>query len=47
MFACTDRPYRDVKLLSFGGEEEAEEEPVVFKKKPIVRPDRESSRTDA
>ena len=32
---------RDVKLLSFGGEEEAEEEPVVFKKKPIVRPDRE------
>ena len=32
--------HRDVKLLSFGGDEEAEEEPVVFKKKPIVRPDR-------
>ena len=31
---------RDVKLLSFGADEEAEEEPVVFKKKPIVRPDR-------
>ncbi|KAI0761824.1 cyclophilin-like domain-containing protein [Trametes elegans] len=30
---------KDVKLLSFGDEEEAEEEPVVFKKKPIVRPD--------
>ena len=35
--------FRDVKLLSFGGEEEAEEEPVVFKKKPIVRPDCESA----
>ena len=30
---------RDVKLLSFGAEEEAEEEPVLVKKKPIVRPD--------
>ncbi|KIP03434.1 hypothetical protein PHLGIDRAFT_31807 [Phlebiopsis gigantea 11061_1 CR5-6] len=31
---------KDVKLLSFGADEgEAEEEPVVFKKKPIVRPD--------
>ncbi|OJT15371.1 Peptidyl-prolyl isomerase CWC27 [Trametes pubescens] len=30
---------KDVKLLSFGGDEEADEEPVVFKKKPIVRPD--------
>ncbi|KAI0831955.1 cyclophilin-like domain-containing protein [Trametes gibbosa] len=30
---------KDVKLLSFGNDEEAEEEPVVFKKKPIVRPD--------
>ena len=29
---------RDVKLLSFGAEE-AEEEPVLVKKKPIVRPD--------
>ena len=34
------RACRDVKLLSFGGDEDAEEEPVVFKKKPIVRPDR-------
>lgn len=32
--------HRDVKLLSFGGDEEAEEEAVVFKKRPIVRPDR-------
>ena len=32
--------FRDVKLLSFGGDEDAEEEPVVFKKKSIVRPDR-------
>lgn len=31
---------RDIKLLSFGAEEGAEEEPVTFKKKPIVRPDR-------
>ncbi|TFK92612.1 cyclophilin-like protein [Polyporus arcularius HHB13444] len=30
---------KDVKLLSFGGDEEAEEEPVLIKKKPIVRPD--------
>ncbi len=32
---------RDVKLLSFGADEgaEEEEEPVTFKKKPIVRPD--------
>ncbi|EMD38986.1 hypothetical protein CERSUDRAFT_46786 [Gelatoporia subvermispora B] len=30
---------KDVKLLSFGGDEGAEEEPVTFKKKPIVRPD--------
>ncbi|KAI0085779.1 cyclophilin-like domain-containing protein [Irpex rosettiformis] len=32
---------KDVKLLSFGGDEgaEEEEEPVTFKKKPIVRPD--------
>ncbi|KDQ50161.1 hypothetical protein JAAARDRAFT_42343 [Jaapia argillacea MUCL 33604] len=32
---------KDVKLLSFGVEEgeEVDEEPVVFKKKPIVRPD--------
>lgn len=30
-----------MKLLSFGGDEDAEEEQVVFKKKPIVRPDRE------
>ncbi|KAM5532815.1 hypothetical protein V8D89_013534 [Ganoderma adspersum] len=30
---------KDVKLLSFGADEEAEEEPIVFKKKPIVRPD--------
>ncbi|KAI0731076.1 cyclophilin-like domain-containing protein [Earliella scabrosa] len=30
---------KDVKLLSFGEEAEAEDEPVVFKKKPIVRPD--------
>ncbi len=29
-----------MKLLSFGGDEEAEEEPVLIKKKPIVRPDR-------
>lgn len=34
---------RDVKLLSFGADEGGEEEePVTFKKKPIVRPDRES-----
>lgn len=33
---------RDVKLLSFGDDEEAEEEIVTFKKKPIVRPDCES-----
>ena len=33
--------YRDVKLLSFGADEGGEEEePVTFKKKPIVRPDR-------
>ena len=33
---------RDVKLLSFGADEgaEEEEEPVVFRKKPIARPDR-------
>ncbi|OBZ66492.1 Peptidyl-prolyl isomerase CWC27 [Grifola frondosa] len=30
---------KDVKLLSFGAEEGAEEEPIAFKKKPIVRPD--------
>ncbi|RPD64039.1 cyclophilin-like protein [Lentinus tigrinus ALCF2SS1-7] len=30
---------KDVKLLSFGADEEAEEEPVLIKKKPIVRPD--------
>ncbi|KAL6306230.1 cyclophilin-like domain-containing protein [Sparassis latifolia] len=30
---------KDVKLLSFGAEESVEEEPVTFKKKPIVRPD--------
>lgn len=30
---------RDVKLLSFGADEAAEEEPVVFKKKAIFRPD--------
>ncbi|KAI0924977.1 hypothetical protein AcW2_005694 [Taiwanofungus camphoratus] len=30
---------KDIKLLSFGAEEGAEEEPVTFKKKPIVRPD--------
>lgn len=31
---------RDVKLLSFGGDEgEEEEQPVIFRKKPIVRPD--------
>ena len=31
---------RDVKLLSFGADEGGEEEePVTFKKKPIVRPD--------
>ncbi|KAK7687659.1 hypothetical protein QCA50_008874 [Cerrena zonata] len=31
---------KDVKLLSFGGDEgEEEEQPVIFKKKPIVRPD--------
>ena len=33
-------PFRDVKLLSFGTDEGgADEEPIVFKKKPIVRPD--------
>jgi hypothetical protein len=34
--------FRDVKLLSFAGEDgdrSDEEEPVVFKKKSIVRPD--------
>ncbi|OCH86949.1 cyclophilin-like protein [Obba rivulosa] len=30
---------KDVKLLSFGDDEGAEEEPTTFKKKPIVRPD--------
>lgn len=30
---------KDVKLLSFGAEEGVEEEPVTFKKRPIVRPD--------
>ncbi|KAH9849881.1 cyclophilin-like protein, partial [Lenzites betulinus] len=30
---------KDVKLLSFGNDEEAEEGAIVFKKKPIVRPD--------
>ena len=31
---------RDIKLLSFGGEDgEEEEEPTSFKKKPLVRPD--------
>lgn len=30
---------RDVKLLSFGADEGEEEEPVIIKKKPIVRPD--------
>ena len=36
--------FRDVKLLSFAGEDgdrSDEEEPVIFKKKSIVRPDRE------
>lgn len=30
---------KDVKLLSFGADEDAEEEPIPIKKKPIVRPD--------
>ncbi|KZT07530.1 cyclophilin-like protein [Laetiporus sulphureus 93-53] len=30
---------KNVKLLSFGADETAEEEPVIIKKKPIVRPD--------
>ena len=30
---------RDTKLLSFGGEDGEEEEPISFKKKPLVRPD--------
>ncbi|EKM50115.1 uncharacterized protein PHACADRAFT_264666 [Phanerochaete carnosa HHB-10118-sp] len=30
---------KDVKLLSFGADEGAEEEPILIKKKPIVRPD--------
>ena len=33
--------FRDTKLLSFQDDEAADEEPVVFKKKAIVRPDRE------
>jgi peptidyl-prolyl cis-trans isomerase SDCCAG10 len=35
---------RDVKLLSFGGNEDGEEEtePIAFKKKNIARPDCES-----
>lgn len=40
-----DERDRDVKLLSFGGDEDAEPEPTTFKKKPIVRPDRECSRS--
>ena len=40
LVADTSGVTRDVKLLSFGADEGGEEEePVTFKKKPIVRPD--------
>lgn len=37
---CNSPFYRNVKLLSFGADEEAGEEESTFKKKPIFRPER-------